>query len=102
MKWIKASVRLPVFSAKLISRFIHSKTPLFDFKQFSLNNSEKLDQVEWLDETPEQSFSREEVLSFMAEYGGFTQQQWHHYAQNYSFYLPATREEYESFIATLK
>lgn len=50
MNWINASKRLPDMTPRLISRFISSKTPLFDFKDFALNNSDKLNLVEWLDE----------------------------------------------------
>lgn len=60
MKWIKASERLPLFSHRLISRFIHTKTPMFDFKYWALNNPDKLYLVEWLDE----SSSAEEAIGF--------------------------------------
>lgn len=51
MKWIKASDRLPIFTHRLISRFIHTQTPMFDFKEWALRNSDKLNLVEWLDES---------------------------------------------------
>ena len=51
MKWIKASERLPIFSHKTISRFIHTQTPLFDAQNFAIINPDKVNEWEWLDES---------------------------------------------------
>lgn len=50
MNWINASKRLPDMTPRLITRFISSKIPLFDFKNWAIRNSDKLNLVEWLDE----------------------------------------------------
>ena len=51
MKWIKASERLPIFSHKTISRFIHTQTPLFEAQNFAIINPDKVNEWEWLDES---------------------------------------------------
>ena len=64
MRWVKASERLPSHIFGKIARFIHTKTILYDFIEWVKNSPDRLNEVEWLDESgaEQEGWSAETVV----------------------------------------
>lgn len=82
MKWIPTNGKgkqYPAERKQIVVKLPDGNMTTYQYTGSDISKICLRDQYEfWLDETTEQSFSREEVIRFMADYGGFTQQQIHH------------------------